>query len=256
MSFALAGETGRWWAPFDKLRMTGGQPGGVAIVHVDLRPNAVHEAEAVAWLSAGEQARRDRFLQVAAARRYTLCRAALRAILCGRLGCDNRELAIVSGEFGKPFALARGAAAEISFNVSHSGSHGLIALARRGRLGVDVEELGAPSELVERRLDILIDSVLTPGERADVLSMTPTGRTRGFLRLWTTKEALLKALGAGLSLDMSTLEVPARMLRGASCGVFRFPDSAETAWRVADIGCHDFAAAVACEIVPSHDAIT
>ena len=110
---------------------------------------------------------------------------------------------------------------------------------------MDVEDLAAPPDLVERRLDILIDSVLTAGEKADVLSMCRTEQIRGFLRLWTIKEALLKALGTGLSLDLSTLEVPAGMRRGASCGVFRFPDSPETAWRVADIGRHDFVAAVA-----------
>ena len=236
MSFALAEETGWWWAPFDGPGMTG----GVSIVHVDLTPNAVQEAEAAAWLSADEQARRGRFLQAAAARRYTLCRAALRAVLCGRLGCENHELAIVSGEFGKPFALVRGAAAEIGFNVSHSGSHGLIALARGGRLGVDVEELAAP-----RNLELLIDSVLTPEEKAGISALSPTERTRGFLRLWSIKEALLKADGAGLSLDVSAMEVPAGMRRGASHGVFRFPDSPETAWRVADLGNQDFAAALA-----------
>ena len=238
MSFALAEETGQWWRAF-------GETDGAAIVYADLAPDADREAEALAWLSDAELSRRERFVDTAAARRYTLCRAALRAVLCGRLGCDNRELAIVHGEFGKPFALVRGAAAEIGFNVSHSGSHGLIALARQGRLGVDVEDLAAPPDLVERRLDILIDSVLTAGEKADVLSMSRTEQIRGFLRLWTIKEALLKALGSGLSLDVSTVEVPAGMRRGASCGVFRFPDSPDAAWRVADIGRHDFAAAVA-----------
>ena len=235
---------GQWWRAF-------AETDGAAIVYADLAPEAAREAEALAWLSDAELARRGRFVDAAARRRHTLCRAALRATLCQRLECGNQELAIVPGEFGKPFALVRGAPAEIGFNVSHSGSHGLIAFSREGRLGVDVEELAAP-----RNLELLIDSALTPGEKADVLSMSPTEQTRGFLRLWTIKEALLKALGVGLSLDVSSLEVPAGMRRGDISGVFRFPDSPATAWRVADLGNEDFAAALACEMSSSHNANT
>lgn len=223
----------------------------MAIFHADLTPNAARESEVLAWLSGDELARRERFLHPAPARRYALCRAALRAILCHRLDCGNGELVIAQEkEHTKPFALLRGVPAEVEFSVSHSRRHGLIAVAGQGRVGVDVEE---PVPL--RGLELLVDSVLTPVERDGLSSAAnPAGRTRDFLRLWTIKEALVKALGTGLSLDMAALEVPAEMLQGAASGFFRFPDSPETAWRVADLGSRDFAAAVACEVVTLGDA--
>ena len=241
MSFASAGPTGRWWQP---LEPSAGLA-GVAIFHADLTPSAAHEPEALAWLSGDERARHRRFLHPAPARRYALCRAALRAILCHRLDCGNGELVIAQQkEHAKPFALLRCVPAEVEFSVSHSGRHGLIAVAGPGRVGVDVEEL-----VPLRGLELLVDSVLSPGERDGISSANLTGRTRDFLRLWTIKEALVKALGTGLSLDVAAFEVPASMLRGAESGLFRFPDSPETAWQVADLGSRDFAAAVACEVI-------
>ena len=240
----MAEVTRPWWKSFRKTD-------GVAIIYADLTPNAAREAEALRWLSDVEQTRRERFLQAAARSRYTLSRAALRAILCERLECDASELAIEPGEFGKPFALVRSGPAEISFNVSHSGRHGLIAVAREGRLGVDVEELVKP-----RGLDILIGATLTPGEQADLLTMKQTERTRDFFRLWTIKEALVKARGTGLSVDVSTFEVPAEMRQGTVSGVFRFPDSPAASWRVVDLGGRDFAAAVAYEVMPSEGSAT
>ena len=54
--------------------------------------------------------------------------------------CRNDELAFELSPYGKPSALVAGVRAPVSFNVSHSGHHRLIALAERGRIGVDIEE--------------------------------------------------------------------------------------------------------------------
>ena len=242
MTFPLATTTGSWWRLFREID-------GVTIVYVDLTPNAECEAAAIAWLDDEELVRRKRFLHPSPSRRYTLCRAALRAILCCHLECDNKELAITDGEFGKPLALLRGEPAEIGFNVSHSGSHGLIALSDERQVGVDVEELVTPNGL-----DSLIDSVLTPGEQSVIAATNLTDRTRDFLRLWTVKEALIKALGVGLSLDMSKVEVPDGMLRGEDSSIFRFPHATGPAWRVINLSNGEFAAAAAYEAVPSDGA--
>ena len=89
------------------------------------------------WLDEGEQARWRRYRHDGPRRRFALCRAALRAILRVRLGCRNEELAFGPASHGKPFSVVRGKPANINFNVSHSGEHGLIAVAAEGRLDVD-----------------------------------------------------------------------------------------------------------------------
>lgn len=73
----------------------------------------------------------------------------------------------------------------------------LVAVARDGDVGVDVE-LQRPVPDALR----LAASNFTPREQRE-LRETPAGsaRERAFLYGWTRKEACLKALGSGLSID-------------------------------------------------------
>ena len=229
----------RWWYPFKSI-------GDIAVTHVDLISHQEREAEALAWLDGEERSRWQRFLSPVAQRRYVLCRAALRAVLCGRIGCPNESLAFVAAKHGKPYALVDGQPASISFNVSHSGNHGLIAVAPRGRLGVDVEER-AP----RRNLDNLIEGVFSPLERAELESLEGCQQLHVFFRFWTIKEALVKAHGKGLSMKVAELEIPEDMRRGATRCIGQFSQIPGTSWSLEDIGTKDFAAAVAHELSPS-----
>ena len=216
--------------------------GDITVVHVDLTPHEAREAHAFSWLDEGEQERRRRYRYDRPRREFTLCRAALRSILCRRLGCGNERLAFGASEHGKPFALVDGVAAPVSFNVSHSGKHGLVALAPRGRLGVDVEER------VDRLdLDGISEFVFGPDEQADFASTRGREKFHLFFTLWTLKEALIKALGTGFSLDPARFEVPQAIRRGARKGMFRFPWIPNVEWRLENLGNADFAAAIAYE---------
>ncbi len=230
--------SGDWWSAYRR-------SGAVQVWHVDLRHNALREAEAFGQLSSEEQARWQRFLYPPSRRRYALCRAALRALLYDHLGCGSDELEFQASFHGKPFALAGGVPAHISFNVSHSGDHGLIAIAPRGRLGVDVEE-----RRTRHDLDGPIATVLDPSERAELAAASGERKVHLFFFFWTIKEALIKALGAGHSIDVAQIQVPLAMRSGESTGVFRFQDLPEVEWRVDDLGNEDFAGAIAHEIVP------
>ena len=230
-----------WWRPFRRSE-------DADVVHVDLTPDAAREAAALSWLDEGERSRRDRFRHDGRRRQYTLCRAALRAILCGRLDCGNEELSFVESEHGKPAAMLSDVPAPASFSVSHSGVHGLLAFAREGRVGVDVEER-AP----RRDLDALIAAVLAPDERGELASTIGHHRVARFYDLWTIKEALLKALGTGIHLDIAGFEVPPAMRRGVRAGAFRFPHSPGITWWVENLGTEDFAAALAHERGPTSD---
>lgn len=171
-----------------------------------------------------------------------LCRAALRSLLCAHLGCQNAELSFGAADGGKPFALVDGRPVDVGFNVSHSGRHGLIALAPSVRVGVDVEE-----RVPRRDLSRLIEAVFGPDEQADLAAVAGDDRTRLFFRLWTLKEAVAKALGTGLSFDVSRFEIPAAIRSGATGGLFRVPQVRDVQWQLTDIGDARFAAAVAQE---------
>ena len=227
-----------WWRPFSKT-------GKTAVIHVDLTPHATREAEAVGWLDKRDYARWQRYRHPRPQREFGLCRAALRAMLCRRLGCRNDDLAFETSRHGKPVALVCGMPAPISFNVSHSGKHGLIALAPEGRIGVDVEE-----RVTRHDLDGEIRRVFAPVERAELASASGDRKVHLFFNLWTMKEALLKALGRGLSLDTSRFEVPSAMRHGGRTCLFRFPEFPEMNWLLENLGNADFAAALAHEVNP------
>ncbi len=227
-----------WWRPFRKVSHA-------TVLHVDLTAHADREAEAWAWLDEEEQARWQRYQHDGPRRRFALCRTALRAILCGQLGCQNEQLAFGASDHGKPYAVVQGVAAPVSFNVSHSGAHGLIAFAAAGRLGVDVEERRAP-----RDLDGLISSVMGPDEQAELALVHGCRKLHLFFNFWTIKEALIKALGLGLALDMSGFEIPLAMRHGETTSIFQFPQMPTVRWHLEDLGNEHFAAALACELDP------
>lgn len=230
-----ASVAGSWWRPF-------ASTADVAVVHVDLTPHPAHEAEAYGWLDGEERASWLRYLP-GPRRRFSLCRAALRAILCGRLDCTNEQLSFGVSGHGKPFAVVAGVVSPTSFNVSHSGNHGLIALSATRRLGVDVEE-----RVPKRRLGVLIEEVMGRDEQDELASLQGAERLRRFYRLWTFKEALIKALGTGFSTDPSQFQIPPSMRWGEAAGTFRFPHLPSQAWSLADIGDERFAAALAYEL--------
>lgn len=199
----------------------------------------------MSWLNEEERARWGQYPLPGPRRRFALCRAALRAGLCRQLGCSNKRLTFGSSSYGKPFALVDNVPATISFNLSHSGQHGLIAFAPQGRLGVDVEE-----RIARRDFDDLSEAVFGPHERSIIAFARGCDKIRLFFRLWTIKEALIKALGMGFSFDVSRFEVPSALRQGR-VGIFRFPQLPEVCWRVEYIGNEEFSAAIAHEFLPS-----
>ncbi len=254
----LLGED-RWWHLF-------GRVDDVSVFHVDLVPHEGREAEALGWLDEQERSRRQSFGSLDARRRFVLCRAALRAIVCRRMGCANESLAFVATEHGKPVGQVDGNPVAVSFNVSHSGRHGMIAVAPGGRIGVDVEDLALRRHDPAR----VIRAIAGPSERADLEGLfehldqnqgdldqnqrdEEQGADQGslsWLRLWTLKEAVAKAEGGGISSakGLSRFEIPLEMWRGATSSICRFPSMPGTTWRLDDLSTGEFAAAMAHEV--------
>ena len=214
-------------------------------MYVDLGLCSSREREALTWLDESELVRRRRFVRPGPRREFTLCRAALRALLCRDLDCGNEELSFGASDHGKPFALVGGLPAPVSFNVSHSGRHGLIAIAPRGRIGVDVEDRRA-----RRDMDDDIRLLFAPGEQVGLASAEGDRKADLFYSLWTMKEALVKAAGVGLRIDTTSFEIPSAMSRGATSCVVRLPVTPSVRWRLENLGNRRYAAALAVEDLP------
>jgi len=120
------------------------------------------------------------------------------------------------GAYGKPALPAGG----LDFNLSHSGSAAVVALARGVEVGVDLESPGRPRPHAE-----LARRYFCAREAQAVENAAEASRETMFLRLWTAKEAVLKALGRGLAFGLDKLEFdaiadpPALLRLDASGGV-------------------------------------
>ncbi len=225
-----------WWAPYRRY-------GETVVMHVEIAADETTEREAVAWLDEAERSRWMGYPYPGPRRRFGLCRSALRAILAAQLGCKGDEIAFGEGDRGKPFVLVRGRPAPVSFNVSHSGRHGLIAIAPVGRVGVDIEERSD-----RPYLDTVIEAVLSREERSEIEGLSNDLRLYSFYRLWTIKEAIIKAIGVGHRLDVASITVPASMRQGSRTSIYQSRSLPGIALKLEDMGNKDFAAALAYEI--------
>ena len=223
-----------WWyelKAFDRIK----------VYKVDTSDNPGREAIALGWLNAEELERRNQFIPPGPKRRFALCRAALRSILCELIGCDNADLKFEEAEQGKPYATLTDRKVDVAFNVSHSGDHGLIATGEVKHLGIDIEERSQ-----RRDFDLLLSSVLGPGEQSHIASAGEEQKHDLFFDYWTVKEAVLKSIGVGMSLlDPSLIEVPPQMLQGDRCCLAQYPQIGHGTWRIENLGTKEYAAALA-----------
>jgi 4'-phosphopantetheinyl transferase len=109
-------------------------------------------------------------------------------------GISPEELTFQTGSHGKPSLLHFPIP---SFNMSHSGEYVVIVVTTGAECGVDIERKRpvADEEGIAQRF-------FCPRE-VDWLKRTKDG----FLRLWTVKEAIIKAVGGGLSIPLTDVDV-------------------------------------------------
>ncbi|HLN62571.1 MAG TPA: 4'-phosphopantetheinyl transferase superfamily protein [Symbiobacteriaceae bacterium] len=172
-------------------------------------------------LSPDEQARAERFRFERDRRSYTVARAAMRQILAAALGLPAAAVAFRYGPHGKPQLADPGL--DLQFNLSHSGSWALCAVVRGRAVGVDIEYMRTI-----REFEALANRFYSPRESALLKQMPEAQRPAAFYRAWTSKEAYVKALGAGLTLDTRVVDVRLRPDEPAGLLAVR-GDSAEAA---------------------------
>lgn len=153
-----------------------------------------------ALLSVAEHARGDAFLNREARDHFLVARATLRRLLGAYLECEPARLAIGADAEGKP-RLEDGVGVDLRFNLAHSGGVVMLGVAVARAVGVDVEFMRPLDDL-----EGVMRTAFTPAERDDVLACAPDARAARFFRLWTRKEAYLKATGRGLSGGMAHID--------------------------------------------------
>ncbi len=153
-------------------------------------------------LVADELRRAERRVLAADAQRFLLSHVAVRCVLALYLETSPAAISIVPASDGKPH-VDPAAGGAVHFNLSHSADLALIVLARDVAVGVDVERVrpwdadvdDTPAHFFSRREQRLLAAV--PAR------IWP----EAFTRCWTRKEAIVKAIGAGLPSALADIDV-------------------------------------------------
>ncbi|REJ74440.1 MAG: hypothetical protein DWQ34_21300 [Planctomycetota bacterium] len=152
-------------------------------------------------LSAEEQNRANSYRFTRDRRRFVVRRALLRQLLARYAACEPDQVVLGVGQYAKPRLVHPNRVPALEFNVSHTGGVAVFALTLGRAVGIDVES-HCPREYLQ-----IAERFYTPQELRRLTSAPGSARRDLFLRLWTCKEAALKALGAGLSIPLSAVEV-------------------------------------------------
>lgn len=129
-------------------------------------------------------------------RRYVRVRLAVRQVLGGFLQESAKTIRFAKTDYGKPYLVDY---PTVNFNISHTGDNLLIAISLFGAVGVDIEQ--------ERQLNTplieLVNRCFSPKEIAYWQQLPVNLQLAEFYRLWTAKEAFVKAVGRGIGLGLS-----------------------------------------------------
>jgi 4'-phosphopantetheinyl transferase len=144
-----------------------------------------------------ERERADRLRFTADREAFIAAHALLRAMLGDAAGQRPAEWRFVTDPLGKPRLAPNGAGRGLFFNLAHARGCVACVLAR--------DEVGVDVELADRDADLAIaHRSFAPLEVDAIRLAAPERRGEVFLRLWTLKEAFIKATGEGLRRDLAS----------------------------------------------------
>lgn len=139
-----------------------------------------------------------------AARRDRLAAHALaRRMLAKRALCRARDVTLRTAQLGRPEFVPAPGARPMDFSIATSAGLAVCAVSVGCGVGADVEcvDRVGPDPMA------VAAQVCSPVELRQLLTLPARRRRAHFLRLWTLKEAVLKATGLGLSVPPAELTV-------------------------------------------------
>ncbi len=151
------------------------------------------------FLSEDERARADSFFQKCHRENFILMRGALRKIIGMYLVRNPSDIEFSYNEYGKP-SLKKGQGS-LYFNVSHSGDLGLCVICKDGEVGIDIEKI-----LEIDNFESIAAEFFSPNEYAILKRALPVHKLATFYQIWTRKEAIVKAIGRGLSYPLKSFD--------------------------------------------------
>ncbi len=177
---------------------------GIQIWKVHLVDWMGWDEEFFGWLSDEEKKRARRMRVESLRRRFSIAHGVVREILGGYLHQPPADIEFEITPSGKPILGGRSANLNpmLQFNFSHSDELLLLAVCQGYELGIDVELMSKEIEhgAISRHFFAL-------DEISWLQSLAPEHQAEAFYRLWTCKEAVLKADGSGLRQSLEAMKI-------------------------------------------------
>jgi len=162
-------------------------------------PDAQHLAHAMTLLSDAEKKRLAAFHFEKHRAEYALSHAMVRLALSEYAPVQPQDWQFRTGEKGKPEIASPPLDTPLWFNLSHTDGFAVCVAGRARHVGVDVENLNLKASHQE-----LAEHFFAPAEYEYLRNLPPSLQREAFFRIWTLKEAYIKADGRGLSIPLDS----------------------------------------------------
>jgi 4'-phosphopantetheinyl transferase len=128
-------------------------------------------------------------------------RGLLRTILGNYLDVDPSQIEFVYGQYGKPAIKADLHKHALEFNLAHSQDMAVYAFSLDRRIGIDIEYVKSMPTM-----DEFAEQYFSFQENIYLNSLSGKQKEETFFKIWTCKEAFLKANGSGLTVPINQVE--------------------------------------------------
>lgn len=172
-------------------------PNEVHVWRWDCRELRRHRRFLAVTLDPRERERAGRFVRSSDRERFTINHGILRCLLSRYTGCRPEALEFDQNAFGRP-SLKEGLAAQhLDFNLSDSHSMGIMAVGSGLPVGIDIEGTRPLADRTRLAQDVFVEQELMLLE-----GLGDEMAEEGYFFCWTRKEAIIKAMGKGLSIPL------------------------------------------------------
>ncbi|USG66599.1 4'-phosphopantetheinyl transferase superfamily protein [Brevibacillus ruminantium] len=177
-------------------------------VHADEELQSAVLSEHIDILDSEERKTYERYLVDCKKVEFLIGRLLVKGLVGQKLGLSPKQIRFFANEYGKLFidyrAMTETIKRPVFFNLSHSQQMWVCALSEIEQTGIDVEAAHQDCVLEVMPTVFLEKEIAAVEEQA-----APEGKRKVFYRLWTRKEAVMKAKGMGFSLPPLSFSVPA-----------------------------------------------
>lgn|SRR3990167_10062168 len=158
------------------------------------------EQKYLSFLNQDEILRANRFHFSIHRQRFIAARGILRKLLGKYLNLEPQKIEFTYGPHNKPF-LHFPSSMLLQFNLAHSDEMAIFAFTKHHAIGIDIEKIE------DKNHDALARRFFSDAENQYLIQLPHDERIRYFYYLWSRKEALIKAVGKGLSIPLSSFSV-------------------------------------------------